>query len=751
MYKTFLKIVVVVLPVLFFILTAGSAQAATFVVNSTADTADFSLGDGVCDTNDSANDGPCTFRAAISQANATVGHDTITFSVTGTITATGNSFTSVDNTGVTITGPGSGLLTINAAGMALTPFLGNTAAMHFTGDNNIVSGFTLTGSGTGIFLSGSDDNTFSDVAVTNNSTYGIRLATSDRNEFDAMTISGNSSAGFYFGAGSDNNTISNSTFSNNTSSGVFLDTANNNTFTTNVFTAPGNNAFNLFAPTGTVIEGNTITGAFTSGVLINSGTGATTINNNTISGATSDGIAVVGSSGVITITNNTVSGNNTGIALSNSAVSDGTIISGNTVTGNNTGIGVGSIVTNTTITNNTIHNNNNYGINSAGNGVTITGNTISGTDGSVNSAGIQIGGNNYVVRGNNIGTNSSAVITSGYGNSYGIFLNAFSQAVSNVQIGGTSASDKNIIAGNTIGGILSLEWPAKAVTFSALGNTIYSNGANLGIDLAWIDGSFTVFSQGVTANDAGDADTGSNGLLNTPVINTADPTVDILTYTLDVPAGNYRVEFFKNPITGTYGEGQTFLGYDTFVSTGVSKLLAISNIPISPGDYITATATQDLGGGNYGATSEFSQVIVPPVVIPSATAAVSGGVVSVVRVCNDPKAINYSTQAGFGDNTVCQYGAAVTTPATTPSMSCPVFAGNYKRGTQGAAVVKIQTFLSKEVDAKLPTNGIFGPLTEKAVKKFQTKYAATILGGIAPTGNWYAKTTAQANLLSGCK
>src|SRR2546425_5612740 len=54
-----------------------SADAATFTVNSTADTTDAAPGDGVCDD----GGGACTLRAAIEEANANAGADTIAFSV----------------------------------------------------------------------------------------------------------------------------------------------------------------------------------------------------------------------------------------------------------------------------------------------------------------------------------------------------------------------------------------------------------------------------------------------------------------------------------------------------------------------------------------------------------------------------------------------------------------------------------------------------------------------------------------------
>ena len=52
----------------------------TFTVNATGDGADANTGDGVCD--DGA--GSCALRAALEQANAAVGLDTIHFNIPGT-------------------------------------------------------------------------------------------------------------------------------------------------------------------------------------------------------------------------------------------------------------------------------------------------------------------------------------------------------------------------------------------------------------------------------------------------------------------------------------------------------------------------------------------------------------------------------------------------------------------------------------------------------------------------------------------
>ena len=81
----------------------------------------------------------------------------------------------------------------------------------------------------------------------------------------------------------------------------------------------------------------------------------------------------------------------------------------------------------------------------------------------------------------------------------------------------------------------------------------------MGIDL------IANFTLGVTPNDAGDGDAGPNDLLNFPLLTAIYPNAGTLTthFQLDVPAGSYRIEFFKNPSgvdASGFGEGQDFAG-----------------------------------------------------------------------------------------------------------------------------------------------------------------------------------------------
>ena len=103
------------------VLSAATAQAATFAVNSTFDTADTAPGNGIC----ADQGGLCTLRAAISEANALPGSDVIILPA-GTYTQTlvaanddfnaGGDFDITDS--VTITGAGAATTIIQAAAEA---------------------------------------------------------------------------------------------------------------------------------------------------------------------------------------------------------------------------------------------------------------------------------------------------------------------------------------------------------------------------------------------------------------------------------------------------------------------------------------------------------------------------------------------------------------------------------------------------------------------------------------------------------
>lgn len=116
-------------------LLAANAQAATYVVNTTADS-----NDGSC-----AN--PCSLRDAINAANGDGSTDTITFdpSVTGTINL-GSPLSISTPHGLTIQGPGASSLSISGQGSTGIFEITSTGGPGdpFSTTPNVISGLTLT-------------------------------------------------------------------------------------------------------------------------------------------------------------------------------------------------------------------------------------------------------------------------------------------------------------------------------------------------------------------------------------------------------------------------------------------------------------------------------------------------------------------------------------------------------------------------------------------------------------------------------
>ena len=113
---------------------------------------------------------------------------------------------------------------------------------------------------------------------------------------------------------------------------------------------------------------------------------------------------------------------------------------------------------------------------------------------------------------------------------------------------------------------------------------------------------------GVTANDAGDGDTGANNLQNFPVLTSADGTLNsmVVSGTLNSTANStFRLEFFTNAACDASGngEGQFYLGSQDVLTDGSGNAPFSATVygAFSAGQQITATATSF---GND--TSEFS-------------------------------------------------------------------------------------------------------------------------------------------------
>jgi CSLREA domain-containing protein len=368
--------------------------------------------------------------------------------------------------------------------------------------------------------------------------------------------------------------------------------------------------------------GNGSVGVFVASVSNNVIGGTTAADRNVISGSSEGDLLIDGGS------NNTVSGNYVGTnaagdAPANSA-GDGVALtggaSGNTVGGTNAGAGnlisghtgQGVLISDLGTDNNVVAGNligtNAGGTSSIHNGIGVyittqaANNRVGGTS---NAARNVISGNSFfgvkvdaaatgnTIKGNFIGTQSDG--TSALANGTGVLI----AGASGNTVGGTNAGAGNRIAFNTSTGVRVGSDPGDSVTGDRiLGDSIHDNGS-LGIDLG---------GDGVTPNDAQDADTGPNNLQNFPVINSAKVFGEnaVIQGTLNsTPSTSFTLQFFSNTVCNASGngEGKTFLGSATVKTDAGGNApfnVTLSNIS-QPPEIVTATATDASGN-----TSEFS-------------------------------------------------------------------------------------------------------------------------------------------------
>ena len=331
--------------------------------------------------------------------------------------------------------------------------------------------------------------------------------------------------------------------------------------------------------------------------------GATAAARNVVSGNTGSGITVQRT----TASGNTVQGNYVGTNVTgNAAVPNQGIQSGifildapNTTIGG-TSAGSGNVISgnaqhaltlvNTSgnvILGNLIGTEPN-GVTPLGNGgigldiVTSSSNTVGGAGNarntvSNNGTGMQIrtGANDNVVTNTTFAANGLAIRI---------------DDASRNRIGSINAADGNVIQNNQTGIIV--------LTATALSNSILSNSITgntfLGIDID---------SDGITPNDAGDADSGPNGRQNFPVLAAASGGVQ---GTLNsTPNRNYLIQFFGNAACDSSGngEGATLLGSSS-VATDANGNATIPLFAVAGGQFVTATATDPLEN-----TSEFSSCV----------------------------------------------------------------------------------------------------------------------------------------------
>jgi CSLREA domain-containing protein len=523
--------------------------STTFTVDSTGDYGDVTPGDGKCDIGTIMLIGErCTLRAAIQEANATAGADTINFAIPATQDPTitpASELPKITRT-VTINGysqPGAQPNSKTVGTDAVLKIVLSGAKIFGSGlrieaANSTVKGLVINQwSGAGIWIDGS--------GATGNKVTGNFIGTDASGAQDL----GNSASGVSVDGA--NNTIGGATaaernvISGNDFLGVlFEDTG-----------AGGNKVMGNYIGTdasGTQDLGNASHGVSIDDVPNNIIGGTATGTRNVISGNDGNGVSILGNHG------NKITGNYVGTDAT------GTKDLGNSYHGVYIDYGKDNTIGGTTAGERNVISGNN------GNGVLIEGAVATGNR----------------VTGNYVGTDKNGAAPLG-NSSNGVYISG-----PNNTVGGTTAGGRNAISANAGSGVSI--YGATAAGNRALQNSIFANGG-LGIDLN---------DDGPTANDPGDTDLGPNNLQNKPVISSAK--TGALKTTINArlnstPTRTFTVQFFSNPAGGD--EGKKFIGQKS-VTTDGSGNAVFSFTPaqkVGVGRTVTATATNPAGS-----TSEFS-------------------------------------------------------------------------------------------------------------------------------------------------
>ncbi|MCH8223489.1 MAG: fibronectin type III domain-containing protein, partial [Chloroflexi bacterium] len=495
--------------------------ATTFTVTSTGDSGDSNAGNGICDD----GSGSCTLRAAIEEANALSGTDTIAFNIS-------------------TSDPG---FVVSTASFSIKP----GSALPTITDPVVIDGYTQPG------------------ASPNTNGPGFGLNTVLKIELDGSNAGAPFVHGLNIHGGA--SAVRGLVINRFSGDGVFIAFFGSNVIEGNFL--------------GTDISGTLGLGNTVDGIDVRA-------SNNTIGGITPAASNVLSSNGVRGVviqgaaTGNLVQGNFIGTDVSGTFAlgnaQEGVVlrdVPGNTIGGTQPGAG------------NVISGN--------GNGVRIVNFPSFGTTSASQN----------VVIGNIIGADVSG--TANLGN---IASRVFSSKGSGVVIngasgntvGGTETGAANIIAFNEGNGIRVVTREDSSATGNwVLNNSIFSNGLT-GIDL-----EASGETSGVTPNDVGDSDTGSNNLQNFPVLTSAVTAANstVVEGSLNSASSKtFKIEFFSNSACDPsgHGEGEAFVGTMSVTTDGGGNagFTATLSTIATPGHFLTATATDPEGN-----TSEFSRCL----------------------------------------------------------------------------------------------------------------------------------------------
>jgi titin len=613
-------------------IAAVPAQASTtFTVIQNGDQSDFDTADNLCDVNPLQKGNQCTLRAAIQQANATAGADTITFSVgSGAQTISPGSALPATTEAVTIDGttqPGfagtplitlSGLSAGSASGLTLAVTASTVKSLmidSFSGDGISITaggGDIVRGCWIGIdVLSADKGNTGDGIRVGGTGTDTI----GGTGAFDGNVISGNNTNGIEVLSTAFGYTILGNRIGTNAGGTAAVGNGNGMVIRRGAGLIGGNIAAAANLISGNAFDGIVIAGATATLVDVEGNLIGTNVTGSGAIPNGGDGVGIidapgnrVGSSGGTHLGAcqngcNLIADNaGAGLSVTESVpgLSASNVIEGNIFLSNATGLSIGAAGTT---------------VGGTGDG---DGNTISG-----NTTGIGVNATGTQVLGNRIGTNGLGNIA--FPNSTGVDVTVGPNTVggtTGTTPGGACTGACNLISGNTSDGVhielgvTNVAISGNMVGLDVGGSTAVPNGTGIEVQ----GSSNTV---GGTAVGAGNVISGNFGtgvqidgvaMNPLPTLNVAQGNRIGTTPAGTASIGNLQgvliTDATKNTIGGTTGTtpGGACTGACNVISGNVGRGVDIANADttgnIVSGNFVgtdtTGTVTAGLGNGGPG-------------------------------------------------------------------------------------------------------------------------------------------------------
>jgi len=396
------------------------AGASVYTVDTLQDAPDLDPQDGLC----LCADGACSLRAAVEQANARPGPDTVRIAVSGTL-GPAAALPPLTDAWTSILGPGADAFVIDGAGAGP-----GVQGIRVQSDHNVLDGLAVSGfDGDNIRLESASYNTVSHCTVSG-SVNNIGLNVNEgghHNRIEDCLFWGNRWLGLRFTSGSDYNEVVGCTSRDNLEGGMTSLASHFNTFRDNTVSGNPVAGFHVLAgATNNLYEGNRSTGnmigmifcvaetetnlirenSFTGNTygIVLTEAGANTFEGNDISASSMYGVALCGSPGSVFRDNAIHDSSGHGVYLFGDLPSPGLRFLHNAVSANGgSGIHLARNGEGTLLEGNRLFQNRGAGLSAACNGLTVRDNRVlgNGEDGIFleSSAGHSVTGNSVLENG----------------------------------------------------------------------------------------------------------------------------------------------------------------------------------------------------------------------------------------------------------------------------------------------------------------------------------------------------------------